>query len=367
MSIAPSSGRCYFISMSIQKVLFLVFIVLQSGCASFSKAPIASSKVCARTPAKAYAEPPPPLVTVPGNLFYSDSDNSIIDESLYAQNEEARKPFRKYLDQIIKMSENTAEGDQDASLAVNKWLLKWAEGDALTKVDSQAGGFERKWILSGLLISYLSNKPYSGWEQQEKIESWLNKLTHLMMDDYQVYQKKSQRNNHVYWAGLVAIEMSLINNDSDLLKWGLEKIRYGLAQVDKEGVLPLELDRKGKALQYHRVSLDAFVMAAYLLKEKNINLLSEYDGALERLAEKTLQGFETPEIFAEKTGVKQEFNLSDSTTWASIYLQLKPDSSRAKNMLNKTPTSWNRSLGGRPVTLLENNKNRSVRCDGAIH
>lgn len=350
--------------MSIRKILWIIFLIFQCSCASVSNSPHSDSKTCKRSPAKVYAEPPPPIITVPGNHFYADSENSVIDESLYAQNEEARKPLRKYVDQIIKMTERATQGDHDASIAVNKWLLKWAESDALTKVESQQGGFERKWLLSGLLISYLSNKPYSGWEQREKIESWLNRLTHLMAQDYQGYQKNSQRNNHVYWAGLVAIEMSLINNDTDLLKWGLEKIRFGLAQISTDGFLPLELERKSKALQYHRVSLEAFVMAAYLLKPRGFDLLSKYNGALERLTETTLSGFEKPEIFATKTGVKQEFKLSDSTGWISIYARLKPENSKAMSLLKATPPNWSRALGGRPIELFEKQNSVSIRCEG---
>lgn len=353
--------------MPLRKALWILFLTFQCGCASLNKsAPAADAKACVRTPARVYSEAPEPIVVVSGNHIYADPQNSLIDKDLYERNEAARKPLRNYLDQIIKMTEYANQGDGDAGRAVNAWLLNWADGDALTKVDSQQAGFERKWLLSGLLISYLNNKLYSGWKQQVKIETWLARLTHAMMEEYQSYQKNSQRNNHVYWAGLVAIEMSLINNDKELLNWGLEKIRFGLAQIDSEGFLPLELERKGKALQYHRVSLDALVMAAYLLKDRGVNLLKEHDGALERLAEKTLDGFVNPEIFAAKTGNKQEFNLKDSTAWVLIYSQLKPENVKAKNILKTAPANWNRTLGGRPTELFERSHGGLLRCEGIL-
>ena len=350
--------------MANHKILWTLYLISLCSCASLNNSPGPESKICERIPAaKVYADAPPPIVTVPGNHFYSDSQNSLIDESLYAKNEEARKPLRKYLDQIIKMTENATQGDRGAGLAVNSWLVQWAEGDALTKVESQQGGFERKWLLSGLLISYLSNKPYVGWEKRQKIESWLARLTNLMIQDYQSYQKSSQRNNHVYWAGLVAIEMSLINHDKDLLNWGLEKIRFGLSQVDANGFLPLELERKSKALQYHRVSLEALAMGAYLLKGQGFDLLNEYSGALDRLAQTTLEGLEKPEIFATKTGIAQQFNLNDSTGWIEIYIRLKPESSQAASVLKMTPPNWNRALGGKPIELFESHNGGSIRCE----
>lgn len=108
-------------------------------------------------------------------------------------------------------------------------------------------------------------------------------------------------------------------------------------------------------------------MAANLLKSSGFNLLTEYNGALERLAETTLKGFENPEIFAAKTTVKQEFNLNDSTAWVPIYLELNPKSSVAKNALTKTPSNWNRALGGRPIELLKSSAGRSFRCDGLFN
>ncbi len=351
----------------IQNFFWLPLFLSLCSCVSSPKPREMNTKTtCERTPAEFFGKPPLAIQTIQGNFFYADSNNSQIDESLYRQNEEARKPLRKYLDQIIKMTELAAAGDGGASLAVNEWLLSWAEGEALTKADSQQAGFERKWLLSGLLIAYLNNKPYSGWKQRNKIESWLNRLTHLMMQDYQSFQRGSQRNNHVYWAGLVAIEMSLVNNDKKLLNWGLEKIRYGLSQIDSDGFLSLELERKSKALHYHRVSLDAFIMAAYLLKDQGLNLLKEQNSALERLAETTLRGMESPERFAQKTGVAQEFKIKDSTGWLAIYLNLKPENSKAAQLLKATPPNWNRALGGRPVELFQSAQESSIRCAGLL-
>src|SRR5437868_6268070 len=182
-------------------------------------------------------DPPPPVVTVGGNFFYTDENNSVINEDLYKKNEDARKPLRDYLDQIIKMTEASQKGDPTAGAMIDTWLGNWADGNALTKVDSQQGGFERKWILSGLLIAYWRNSPHADWKNTQKIEKWLSTLTHLMMEEYMEYKKGSQKNNHVYWAGLVAIEMATLNSDKSLMNWGLEKIRYGLSQIDADGFL----------------------------------------------------------------------------------------------------------------------------------
>ena len=290
--------------------------------------------------------PPPPVVSIGGNFFYSDENNSVINEELYKKNEEARKPLRDYLDQIIKMTEASQKGDLVAGAMIDDWLGSWADGNAMTKIDSQQDGFERKWILSGLLIAYWRNSPHTNWQKTQKIEKWLSTLTHLMMEDYMEYKKSSQKNNHVYWAGLVAIEMSAINSDINLMNWGLEKVRFGLSQIDAEGFLPLELDRKGRALQYHRVSIEALMMAAYFAKFQGIDLLSENNSALNRLALAILKGYADPEIFAAKTGVKQEFKLKESTAWLAVYDTLRPGNKQVAQLLEEFPPIQNRALGG---------------------
>lgn len=344
-------------------LILAALFLLAGGCATTAN----KNQACVKTQRnpnaqRSFENPPAPIVTVSGNFFYADSSGSVIDPDLYKKNIEAREPLRKYLDQIIKMTELARTGDFDASRSVNEWLLAWANGNAMSKVASAQGGFERKWLLSGLLISYLGNKPYQEWAQREKIENWFNQLTRLMMQDYQGYKKGSQRNNHSYWAGLVAIEMSLINSDKELLNWGLEKVRYGLSQVDAEGFLPLELERKGRALQYHRVSLEALMMSAYLLKDMGIDLFADYNGALDRLATTTLRGYQSPELFKIKTGVKQEFQLKDSTAWLAIYHDLKPGGTEASNILKSAPPIWTRTLGGKPTVLLRPISVRAGSC-----
>lgn len=343
-------------------LIFIILLVFSSGCSTTTKNDSCESQKRNPSALEIYQKPPDPIVTVSGNFFYSDTSGSVIDPELYKKNLKAREPLRNYLDQILKMTELARKGDLDASRTVNQWLIAWANVNAMTKVNSAQGGFERKWLLSGLLIAYLANKPYQKWEQREKIENWFDQLTRLMMQDYQGYKKGSQRNNHVYWAGLVAIEMSLVNENKELLDWGLEKVRFGLSQIDEEGFLPLELERKGRALQYHRVSLEALMMSAYLLKGKGIDLSTEYNGALDKLATITFRGYQHPEIFEAKTGAKQEFQLKESTAWLVIYDRLKPGLSEVSNILKTAPPIWTRALGGKPIDFLGQSTGTPRRC-----
>jgi hypothetical protein len=71
-------------------------------------------------------------------------------------------------------------------------------------------------------------------------------------DDYDAKPSlSSHRNNHLYWAAWSVGLVSAALDDRALLAWSLAKARVGIAQITNEGFLPLELERKGRALHYH--------------------------------------------------------------------------------------------------------------------
>jgi hypothetical protein len=88
------------------------------------------------------------------------------------------------------------------------------------------------------------------------------------------------------------------------------------------------------------------MMAAYFAKFQGIDLLSENNSALNRLALAILKGYADPEIFAAKTGVKQEFKLKESTAWLAVYDTLRPGNKQVAQLLEEFPPIQNRALGG---------------------
>jgi poly(beta-D-mannuronate) lyase len=70
------------------------------------------------------------------------------------------------------------------------------------------------------------------------------------------------RNNHAFWAGAGMMAAAVALDDRALFGWSIEKYRTGLAQIQPDGTLPLELARKSKARHYHTFALSPLVLIA---------------------------------------------------------------------------------------------------------
>jgi poly(beta-D-mannuronate) lyase len=118
------------------------------------------------------------------------------------------------------------------------------------------------------------------------------------------------RNNHAYWAGLAVAATGIAANQRDLLEWGISRARLAIADIQKDGTLPLEMDRGALALHYHVFSLAPLVMLAEIAAANGVDLYAEGDGALRRLADRVIRGMADPATFEKLSGVPQSFPLA---------------------------------------------------------
>jgi hypothetical protein len=105
-------------------------------------------------------------------------------------------------------------------------------------------------------------------------------------------------------------------NRKDLFDWSVAMYRTAARQIDADGYLPNELRRQSRALEYHNFALEPLVMIAAFAKANGLDLLPENNGALQRLATRTLQGFDDPQVFAARAGEKQVWE-----DWRSAWLR----------------------------------------------
>jgi poly(beta-D-mannuronate) lyase len=187
-------------------------------------------------------------------------------------------------------------------------LAVWARARALLGTVNQQGEYEREWTLAGLALAYLRVRDAPGVEAGERIsvERWLVKIAEAVQPNYGRANRLSSANNHAYWAGLAVAAAGAAAQNRTLFDWGLGEARIGIAQVRADGFLPLELERKALALHYHLFALAPLVMTAELARANGIDLYKEGDGAIRRLAERTIAGLADPAPFATAAGAVQE-------------------------------------------------------------
>jgi poly(beta-D-mannuronate) lyase len=139
---------------------------------------------------------------------------------------------------------------------------------------------------------------------------------------------KSNANNHAYWAGMAIGAAGIAIRERALFDWGLVRARIAIAQIQSDGVLPLERDRRTLALHYHVFALAPLVMLAEMATVNGIRLYDEGDHAISRLANRVIGGLADPPSFAALAGVAQEIQLPPAKTdlaWAEAYASRFPD------------------------------------------
>jgi poly(beta-D-mannuronate) lyase len=118
-------------------------------------------------------------------------------------------------------------------------------------------------------------------------------------------------------------------NDNQLFDWGIAAYHIGVAEIEPDGSLPIEMKRGRRALHYHLFALAPLVYLAELGEENGQNLYAERSYALQKLATLSAQGMTNNHFFEQATGVSQDTPngppTAEQINWASIYVSRFPN------------------------------------------
>lgn len=279
--------------------------------------------VCA-TPALAHADcpaVPPPVRDLELERYYEDSAGSIVDPARMEEHKAETAPLKAFVGFITKYADR-ANSQRSSPLETAKcglaWIKGWADGGAyLGSMASKQGEAQRKWDLAGTALAYLKLKRFATDEDKKSIEPWLMKwadAARAHFDDTGI-----KRNNHWYWMGLAAAGVGLATGEDKY--WQMAKGILGDAAKDiaADGTLPLELERKGRALHYHVFAVEPLVVLAELAAARGEDWYALNDGALHKLVAKTAEGLRDPAIFDKLAGTQQQRPVKSGYGWASLY------------------------------------------------
>ncbi len=305
-------------------------------------------------------KPPPPVHNLTFNGFYrSGSSSSVVDKEAMRIYRVSRKPIDKFASSIIKMSDrylSSVKGNLDIARCVLDWLYHWGKGKAFLGAVSQQGGFVRKWALGTISLAYLKirNADDLSALKKKKIKNWISEWAYWVRDDYSTdMHKNSRKNNHVYWAAWSVGLSGVVLNNRSHFNWMIEQQRNAMQQIQGDGTLPLEMDRRSKALHYHVYSTQALVLIATLAARNGIDLYGDRGEALHRLVKRTVGGLNNPTFFSTKTGVKQTWvgKLSGGKlAWMEAYYSRYP-TPEIKYWIDIYRPMKNRRVGGNATLL----------------
>jgi len=308
---------------------------------------------------------PEPVVSLDTESRYDPKDRKAIevDEDRAAAYREKVAPVRDYLRAVVEAA-NRSVAEPHARRA---WadcaaglLDGWAEAGALSEMETTTAKLIRGSQIAGLSLAALqlgdaldADDPRMG-----RIAAWLAGLARdgrAFVDSRP--EASSSRANHRYWNGLAAAAAGSLAGDGALIDWGIDSARIGLAQVDANGFLPLELARGKRARDYHIYAIAPLVMIAEIAASRGLDLYAEHDHALRRLGGAVIASIADPEPMAAAAGAPQlpfkgdaEGPPSHRLAWLEPFLRRTPNEEGAALLAAARPTSYS-ALGG-DLTLL---------------
>jgi poly(beta-D-mannuronate) lyase len=307
--------------------------------------------------------PDAPVVTLDTQSKYKqdDTQRATIDEDAEETYSEAVEPLRAYGRNVVKVANAYVKSNPKntaAAACTLTWLDAWASAKAMTDMRSKQAHFNLGQALGGFALAYLQirNAPGLASDQKQRVESWLKNLGQQLVGFMDKNKATSGRNNHRYWVGLGATAAGLASDDKQLIRWGLDSARIGLAQITPDGTLPLEMKRGKRARDYHIFAAEPLVTTAELARSQGIDLYAEHNGALQRLVDRVLGSLDDPSFFEKATGSKQEAYPGDGTVpssriaWLEIHQSRRP-SPEAETVLSKKRPTGSSEIGGNTTLL----------------
>ncbi|MBB4864560.1 poly(beta-D-mannuronate) lyase [Pseudomonas nitritireducens] len=305
---------------------------------------------------------PTPPTPYTGSLQFTSKYKGS-DSARATFNADADKEFRTQIKDITDMERGATKlitqymrsgnkGDLDCAMG---WLDSWAKAGALESSDyNHTGKSMRKWALGSLSSSYMrlkfsSSRPLASYgEQSKEIENWFSTLGSQVVRDWSDLPLK-KINNHSYWAAWSVMSTAVVTNRRDLFDWSVQEFKVAANQVDNDGYLPNELKRRQRALSYHNYSLPPLTMIAAFAQVNGVDLRQENNGALQRLANRVMQGVDDQNAFDAKTGNDQDMaDLKENSkfAWLEPYCALYSCAPKTQDWKKKMEPFNSFRLGG---------------------
>ncbi|WP_414474046.1 alginate lyase family protein [Microvirga sp. M2] len=327
--------------------------------------PAPGPKDIQKTPRYDCETPDAPLISLDVKSKYRQDDTAraTIDEEAEEAYSEAVEPLRNYVKALVKIANAYVRSEPRniaASSCALAWLDGWAKAHALTDMRTRQASHNQGQAVGGIAMAYLQIRDAPGLpdDRKKRVEAWLDRLGHQVMDAMNGNDGVSSRNNHRYWNGLSAIAAGIAAGDETLIRWGADSARVGIRQITRDGTLPLELERAKRARDYHLFAAEPLVATAELARTQGIDLYAENDKALSRLVNRVVGSAVDPSFFETATGSRQEPYPGDGTVpgsriaWLEIYQSRFPSPQAEALLQSKRPVASS-GIGGNTTLLFK--------------
>ena len=199
--------------------------------------------------------------------------------------------FDNALDKFSNFSHPCGGGNREACENVKRIILEWAKADA-AKRTGPSDHEGRHWndtltvnlyIASPMLAAYSFAKQAIDVpsEEDQIIKKWLKKIVkrneHLMYD--QIYKKNTQASgvpkrahNHALSSAIAHMELGVLLNDEKLFRKAFKNFGAAIRYQRKDGSLPIEVRRGGRAMFYQGRAMNALAVIAIIAENQGYNI-----------------------------------------------------------------------------------------------
>ena len=280
--------------------------------------------------------------------------------------------FDNALDKFSNFSRPCGGGNREACENVKRIILEWANADA-AKRTGPSDHEGRHWndtltvnlyIASPMLAAYSFVKQVIDVpsEEDQIIKKWFMKIVkknkHLMYD--QIYKKNTQAigvpkraHNHALSSAISHMELGVLLNDEKLFRKAFKNFEAAIKYQRKDGSLPIEVRRGGRAMFYQGRAMNALAVIAIIAENQGYNIWDyEYKGKnYHNLVKFFIDFTENNEIVfkyakeMKSPGPAKDYKIQDlnrsSSNWGWLYAYVTrfPDHDNTKRIKN-----WSQNL-----------------------
>src|ERR1700728_3786391 len=237
--------------------------------------------------------------------FYSDSKSSVIDPAKWKAYSESSGPY-KNLGQVIVDAADAwrSTGNREAAAcALSHMEVAARDGVFTGKMSSHQAYYVQGWVVGAIAIGWLKVRD-SGLETaalHNLVVPWIVSVTRQTTG---FYDESHATNNHLYWAGVEAAAAAVAAHDPKLFDWAVAAYRTGIAEIQPDGSMPLEMTRGQRALHYHLYALSPLVYIAEFGEVNGVHLYAERNNALAHLERLCVDGMKDNQFFVKATGIE---------------------------------------------------------------
>ncbi len=273
---------------------------------------------------------PPAMLQTQSKYKQNDSSKSTVDEFAQAARDKTIQPIRNSVRQLTNIA--YAPSDDPRVLEARAECVlhnvdRWAHARSLTEMRSADAYLSRdRWIAEVALAVQAAGKRVSiSAERKALYASWFGAVAEDTIEAYSLrLGPKSRTNNHRYWAGLSVAAIGFLLDQPDYKSWGKTSFEIGACQVDDHGLLPAELARGEKALDYHVYALRPLAAIMKLAAESGESLDSKCLKGFQRLASRTRNALQNPTEFEKLAGLRQTMTYQENSYSAALKLDALP-------------------------------------------